>query len=97
LKISRTLGYQFSLQQYESIKINASATVDSNDIGVANEVLAAMTESEMDKHIVMLEEFCDEMLQRQLQPLLEEAEQLSTPKSSAHDAFDYHKGLKGSN
>jgi hypothetical protein len=93
VKISRTLGYQFSLQDYESIKLNASATVESNDIGVADEVLLKMSDAELDVHIKDLEAFCDDMLQSQLKPLLEEADRLCQRKSSAHDVSDYHRGL----
>lgn len=95
MKISRTKAYKFQPQQYEAMEIMASVTVDSADVGVSTDDLLAMDLAEMDEHIKDMGILCDSTLMLQLTPLLEEAEKMCDNKSSAHDVYDYNKGLRG--
>lgn len=93
MRITRSKGYRFKIQEYESIEIMSSVTVESADDGVSVEELAALSPEEMDTHIENLETLCADTLQGQLTPLLEEARYLVHPKSSAADVEKYNEGL----
>lgn len=93
MRITRSKGYRFKIQEYESLEVMSSVTVESADDGVSVEELAAMPPEEMDTHIKNLEELCFDTLQNQLAPLLAEARYLVHPKSSATDVEKYNEGL----
>lgn len=93
VRITKSKGYRIRLQEYETMEVMSSVTVESADDGVSVEDLANLTPEQMDEHIKNLEELCTETLQNQLKPLLEEARYLAHPKSSAIDIEKYNEGL----
>jgi hypothetical protein len=91
VRINRSLKYHFSLQQYESVDISASVTVDNNDLAIMDEELAKLDEAAYDRMVSDLTNLCVTELNNQLRPMLKEADDLCERQSRAHDVFDRMK------